>query len=79
MKISKNKAVKACGEILPEPIEAPADDQDVLDELGVVDSPRTIAVRHVRSAIDELAKIASEDEVAHNCIADLSVVLFSLQ
>lgn len=76
MKISKNK-IQSCDSSAVV-LDQICDDQNLCDELGIVDSPKVQAKGLIRQAIDKLAEVAKEDDVAKSAIADLSVVLFEL-
>lgn len=73
MKITK-RPIKACNEIVlesqPEVVEV---------AMTAETCPYESSINYIRSAIEELGKIAKDDPIARESIANLSVVLFDLK
>ena len=76
MKISRNK-IQSCNEPMGDDIRT-CNEEVVCDETAPVASPQLEAKDLIRQAIDKLAQVTKEDDVAKDAIADLSVVLFEL-
>lgn len=76
MKITRNKTVKSSTTNAVD--QSVCEDTNLCDELGIVDSPQVQAKELIKQAIDKLAEVAKDDEIAKSAIADLSVVLFEL-
>ena len=76
MKITRNKVQGSLDTNIVD--KSVCEDNNLCDELGIVDSPQVQAKQLIRQAIDKLAEVAKDDEVAKSAIADLSVVLFEL-
>lgn len=78
MKIKKNSTVKASSEIFDQPLATACADGNC-EAVVANDCKYQAAIDLISAAIESLAEIAKDDEVAKDSIANLGVVLFDLK
>lgn len=76
MKIKKNSSVKASSEVLDQPITT-----DCIDEVCTTAEccKYEAALNLISAAIESLAEIAKDDQIAKDSIANLGVVMLDLK